>query len=72
MLKQTTGINRLGCWAMISWGKMYARRIYPNVESICNNIRVLTLTNKKFGRFALGYLATKTLRVSSILCTVPS
>ena len=30
--------------------KMYARRIYPNVEGIRNSIRVLTLTNEKFGR----------------------
>ena len=30
--------------------KMYARRIYPNVEGIRNGIRVLTLTNEKFGR----------------------
>ena len=53
---------------MISWGKMYARRIYPNVESICNNIRVLTLTNKKFGRFAGGYLAYKNAYVSVQYC----
>jgi len=26
------------------------RRIYPNVEGIRNSIRVLTLTNEKFGR----------------------
>jgi hypothetical protein len=26
------------------------RRIYPNVEGIRNAIRVLTLTNEKFGR----------------------
>jgi len=25
------------------------RRIYPNVEGIRNSIRVLTLTNEKFG-----------------------
>jgi NitT/TauT family transport system substrate-binding protein len=30
--------------------KMYTRRIYPNVEGIRNSIRVLTLTNEKFGR----------------------
>jgi hypothetical protein len=30
--------------------KMYMRRIYPNVEGIRNSIRVLTLTNEKFGR----------------------
>jgi NitT/TauT family transport system substrate-binding protein len=30
--------------------KMYTRRIYPNVEGIRNAIRVLTLTNEKFGR----------------------
>jgi len=30
--------------------KMYARRIYPNIEGIRNSIRVLTLTNEKFGR----------------------
>lgn len=30
--------------------KMYARRIYPNVEGIRNSLRVLTLTNEKFGR----------------------
>jgi len=29
---------------------MYTRRIYPNVEGIRNSIRVLTLTNEKFGR----------------------
>ena len=29
---------------------MYTRRIYPNVESNRNSIRVLTLTNEKFGR----------------------
>jgi len=39
--------------------KIYTRRIYPNVEGIRNSIRVLTLTNEKFGRFALGYLAYK-------------
>jgi hypothetical protein len=31
-------------------GKMYTRRIYPNVEGIRNSIRVLTLTNERFGR----------------------
>ena len=30
--------------------KMYTRRIYPNLEGIRNSIRVLTLTNEKFGR----------------------
>ena len=30
--------------------RMYTRRIYPNVEGIRNSIRVLTLTNEKFGR----------------------
>jgi hypothetical protein len=30
--------------------KMYTRRIYPNVKGIRNSIRVLTLTNEKFGR----------------------
>jgi hypothetical protein len=30
--------------------KMYTLRIYPNVEGIRNSIRVLTLTNEKFGR----------------------
>lgn len=30
--------------------KMYTRRIYPNVEGIRNSLRVLTLTNEKFGR----------------------
>ena len=30
--------------------KMYTRRIYPNVDGIRNSIRVLTLTNEKFGR----------------------
>ena len=30
--------------------KMYTRRIYPNLEGIRNGIRVLTLTNEKFGR----------------------
>ncbi len=30
--------------------RMYTRRIYPNVEGIHNSIRVLTLTNEKFGR----------------------
>jgi hypothetical protein len=36
-----------GCYFM---RKMYTRRIYPNVEGIRNSIRVLTLTNEKFGR----------------------
>jgi NitT/TauT family transport system substrate-binding protein len=30
--------------------RMYARRIYPNMEGIRNAIRLLTLTNEKFGR----------------------
>ncbi len=30
--------------------KMYARRIYPNVDGIRNAIRLLTVTNEKFGR----------------------
>ncbi len=30
--------------------KMYTRRIYPNLEGIRNAVRVLTLTNEKFGR----------------------
>jgi NitT/TauT family transport system substrate-binding protein len=30
--------------------KMYTRRIYPNMDGIRNAIRVLTLTNEKFGR----------------------
>lgn len=30
--------------------KMYARRIYPNVEGIRNAVRLLTLTNEKFSR----------------------
>jgi hypothetical protein len=30
--------------------KMYARRIFPNVEGIRNAVRMLTLTNEKFGR----------------------
>jgi NitT/TauT family transport system substrate-binding protein len=30
--------------------KMYARRIYPSPEGIRNAVRVLTLTNEKFGR----------------------
>jgi ABC-type nitrate/sulfonate/bicarbonate transport system substrate-binding protein len=30
--------------------KMYARRIYPNVEGIRNSLRLLTVTNEKFGR----------------------
>ena len=30
--------------------KMYARRIYPNPEGIRNAVRMLTLTNEKFGR----------------------
>src|SRR5215831_12113441 len=30
--------------------KMYTRRIYPNLDGIRNSIRVLTLTNEKFGR----------------------
>jgi len=30
--------------------KMYTRRIHPNIEGIRNSIRVLTLTNEKFGR----------------------
>lgn len=30
--------------------RMYARRIYPNVEGIRNAVRLLTLTNEKFAR----------------------
>ena len=30
--------------------KMYTRRIYPSPEGIRNAVRVLTLTNEKFGR----------------------
>jgi NitT/TauT family transport system substrate-binding protein len=30
--------------------KMYTRRIYPNIDGIRNSIRILTLTNEKFGR----------------------
>ena len=30
--------------------KMYARRIYPNLDGIRNAIRLLTVTNEKFGR----------------------
>jgi len=30
--------------------KMYTRRAFPNIEGIRNSIRVLTLTNEKFGR----------------------
>ena len=30
--------------------KMYARRIYPNLEGIRNAVRLLTLTNEKFAR----------------------
>jgi ABC-type nitrate/sulfonate/bicarbonate transport system substrate-binding protein len=30
--------------------KMYARRIYPNIEGIRNSLRLLTVTNEKFGR----------------------
>jgi NitT/TauT family transport system substrate-binding protein len=37
--------------------KMYTRRIYPNVDGIRNSIRVLTLTNEKFGRLKAEELA---------------
>ena len=30
--------------------RMYARRIYPSIDGIRNGIRVLTLTNERFGR----------------------
>jgi hypothetical protein len=30
--------------------KMYTRRIHPNVDGIRNSIRVLSLTNERFGR----------------------
>jgi hypothetical protein len=30
--------------------KMYARRIYPNVDGIRNALRLLTVTNEKFAR----------------------
>ena len=30
--------------------RMYGRRIYPSIDGIRNGIRVLTLTNEKFGR----------------------
>ena len=30
--------------------KMYTRRFYPDIEGIRNTIRLLTLTNEKFGR----------------------
>jgi hypothetical protein len=38
------------CRAAISCARCTRRRIYPNVEGIRNSIRVLTLTNEKFGR----------------------
>ena len=30
--------------------RMYGRRIYPSIDGIRNGIRVLTLTNERFGR----------------------
>ena len=30
--------------------KMYTRQICPNVDSIRNSMRILSLTNEKFGR----------------------
>jgi len=30
--------------------KMYNRRVYPTLEGIRNSLRLLTLTNEKFGR----------------------
>jgi NitT/TauT family transport system substrate-binding protein len=37
--------------------RMYTRQIYPSLEGIRNSIRVLTLTNEKFGRLKAEELA---------------
>ena len=41
--------RRMLCRATISCAKC-TRRIYPNVDGIRNSIRVLSLTNERFGR----------------------
>jgi hypothetical protein len=37
--------------------RMYTRKIYPSVDGIRNSIRVLTLTDEKFGRLKAEDLA---------------
>jgi hypothetical protein len=47
------GIDRLRLLGYDFMRKMYTRQICPNVDSIRNSMRILTLTNEKFGRLLL-------------------
>ena len=44
------GIDRLRLLGYDFMRKMYTRQICPNVDSIRNSMRILSLTNEKFGR----------------------
>ena len=50
MLKQENGDRPIRLLGYDFMRKMYTRRIYPSPEGIRNAVRVLTLTNEKFGR----------------------
>jgi hypothetical protein len=50
MLKQENGDRPIRLLGYDFMRKMYRRQICPNVDGIRNSMRILTLTNEKFGR----------------------